>query len=167
MSVYPRKAELNGEISETDCLTVDIYIPRNSPRPKGEQGILFWIHGGGYQTGDSKYYSGLEQAVTYGNIVVQVRYPRTNCSGPFLPHWICGSPIFVRGYLVSVQYRLGIYGFYNYKDETSGKTEGGNYALADLALGLKFISSNSEHLGAKPGQITLNGQSAGKDVQAF
>ena len=53
---------------------MDIYIPRNSPRPKGEQGILYWIHGGGYQTGDAKYYSGLEQAITYGNIVVQVQY---------------------------------------------------------------------------------------------
>ena len=70
----PCLAELKGEISETDCLSVDIYIPRNSPRSKGEQGILYWIHGGGYQTGDAKYYSGLEQAITYGNIVVQVQY---------------------------------------------------------------------------------------------
>ena len=41
--------EAKGNVSE-DCLTVDIYIPRNSTRQK--MGILYWIHGGGYQSGD-------------------------------------------------------------------------------------------------------------------
>ena len=36
--------------------------------------------------------------------------------------------------------------------------------MSDLALGLKFISANAERLGAKPGQITLNGQSAGSSA---
>ena len=36
--------------------------------------------------------------------------------------------------------------------------------MSDLALGLKFISTNAERLGAKPGQITLNGQSAGSSA---
>ena len=98
-------------------MSVDIYIPRNSPRPTGEQGILYWIHGGGYQTGDAKYYSGIQQAVNYGNIVVLV------------------------------QYRLGIFGFFNYKDNGSGKTMGGNYALGDMALAVKFISENALNLG--------------------
>ena len=41
--------EAKGNVSE-DCLTVDIYIPRNSTR--AQKGILYWIHGGGYQSGD-------------------------------------------------------------------------------------------------------------------
>lgn len=41
--------EAIGNVSE-DCLTVDIYIPRNSTRE--QKGILYWIHGGGYQSGD-------------------------------------------------------------------------------------------------------------------
>ena len=61
-------------------------------------------------------------------------------------------------------FKQGIYGFYHYRDEKTGKTEGGNYALSDLAMGLKFISANAERLGAKPGQITLNGQSAGSSA---
>ena len=41
--------ETKGNVSE-DCLTVDIYIPRSSTRE--QKGILYWIHGGGYQSGD-------------------------------------------------------------------------------------------------------------------
>ena len=50
---------------------LDIYIPQND---KTGRGILFWIHGGGYVSGDSGYYSGIEQATRYGNIVVAIQY---------------------------------------------------------------------------------------------
>ena len=115
---FDPEAEDRGEISE-DCLTVDIYIPRtdDSSTDDPNLGIIVWIHGGGFQTGDAKYYSGIEQAVNYGNIVVLV------------------------------QYRLGIFGFFNYKDNGSGTTIGGNYALGDMALAVKFISENAQNLG--------------------
>ena len=113
---FDAEAENSGEVSE-DCLTVDIYLPRLWMDGQTDLGIIVWIHGGGYQTGDAKYYSGIEQAVNYGNIVVLV------------------------------QYRLGIFGFFNYKDNRSGKTMGGNYALGDMALAVKFISENAQNLG--------------------
>ena len=115
---FDAEAENNGEISE-NCLTVDIYVPRGTVDSENlhDLGIIVWIHGGGYQTGDAKYYSGIEQAVNYGNIVVLV------------------------------QYRLGIFGFFNYKDSASGMTVGGNYALGDMALAVKFISENAQNLG--------------------
>jgi len=119
--------EANGNVSE-DCLTVDIYIPRNSTRE--EMGILYWIHGGGYQSGDVQYYSGVEQAVEYGNIVVLV------------------------------QYRLGIMGFFHYAD-SNGITHGGNYGLADMALGVQFIAENAANLGGDIEHIVINGESAG------
>ena len=80
---------------------------------------------------------------TYGNIPIEIR---------------------LLLYYIERSFKQGIYGFYHYKDEKTGTTEGGNYALSDLALGLKFITANSERLGAKPGQITLNGQSAGSSA---
>ena len=116
---FGAQAEDNDEISE-NCLTVDIYVPRSLADNKENNkdlGIIVWIHGGGFQTGDAKYYSGIEQAVHYGNIVVLV------------------------------QYRLGIFGFFNYRDNGSGKTVGGNYALGDMALAVKFVSENSQNLG--------------------
>ena len=62
--------------------------------------------------------------------------------------------------MVIAQYRLGTFGFLHYQDD-EGNTQGGNYGLADLALGLKFTSENSEALGGSPDKITLNGESAG------
>ena len=52
---------------------MDVYIP-NSNLTKTDRAILFWIHGGGFVGGDSSFYSGIEQAVQYGNIVVAVQY---------------------------------------------------------------------------------------------
>ena len=77
-----------------------------------------------------KYYSGVEQAVEYGNIVVLV------------------------------QYRLGIMGFFHYQD-TNGVTHGGNYGLADMALGVKFVAENAAKLGGDSNHIMINGESAG------
>ena len=67
---FPLPGEILGEMSE-DCLTLDIYIPRDG---RTDRGILFWIHGGGYISGDSSFYSGIEQALRYGNIVVSIQY---------------------------------------------------------------------------------------------
>lgn len=77
-----------------------------------------------------EYYSGVEQAVEYGNIVVLV------------------------------QYRLGIMGFFHYQD-ANGITHGGNYGLADMALGVKFIAENASKLGGDSEHIMINGESAG------
>ena len=95
---YPLPGEELGEMSE-DCLTLDIYIPQNE---ETDRGILVWIHGGGYVSGDSSYYSGIEQAVRYGNIVI------------------------------SIQYRLGVIGFlHHFENETVGGNYGlGDAALA-------------------------------------
>ena len=57
----------NDSFSE-NCLTLDIYIPRGDSVK--EKGILFWIHGGRYTTGYSKFYTGIEQ----GTVVIV-----TNC----------------------------------------------------------------------------------------
>ena len=64
---------------------MDIYIPNGDNAVEDGHGILFWIHGGGYVTGDSKTYSGVEQAVNHGNIVVAIQY-RLGAMG-FLYHY--------------------------------------------------------------------------------
>lgn len=58
------------DYSAESCLTLDIYRPAGDD--KGE--ILFWIHGGGFATGASSFYSGVEQAGKYGNTVVVIQY---------------------------------------------------------------------------------------------
>ena len=113
-----------------DCLTFDLYLPSAAKRVSN-MGVLFWIHGGGFVTGDSRMYSGIEHAMQEGNAVVVV------------------------------QYRLGVLGFFNAFDLTSNKTLGGNYGLGDIALALEFIHSNAEKFGANSSHIVVNGESAG------
>ena len=62
--------------------------------------------------------------------------------------------------VVLVQYRLGIMGFFHYQD-ADGVTHGGNYGLADMALGVKFVAENAAKLGGDSNHILINGESAG------
>ena len=116
----------DGVISE-DCLTLDIYIPQS----QSAKGVLVFIHGGGYYSGDSRSFSGIEHALSQSNVVV------------------------------IIQYRLGIFGFFNAFDTNTQKSIGGNYALSDAALAIGFIHQNAANLGADENKIILNGESAG------
>jgi para-nitrobenzyl esterase len=66
--------------------------------------------------------------------------------------------------VVSVNYRLGIFGFFNVPQLRSGTDaveDSGNYALLDIAKALKFIRRNIANFGGNPDNVTLTGQSAG------
>ena len=63
--------------------------------------------------------------------------------------------------VVSVQYRLSLFGFMNLYDDKSGKTVGGNFGLKDQQLALQFISDNAQAFGGDRSKITINGESAG------
>ncbi|VDM81324.1 unnamed protein product [Strongylus vulgaris] len=129
-----------------DCLTLNIIKPKRKP-PKSEVGfpILFWIHGGGYEM-----FSAVE----------------------------CGFESFANSYtnkgviVVTIQYRLGVYGFFSTGDERMP----GNLGLYDMAEALKviqfrsyysssyylvFVHSNAKNFGGDPSRITVWGESAG------
>jgi para-nitrobenzyl esterase len=66
--------------------------------------------------------------------------------------------------VVSVNYRLGILGFFSVpqlKTGTDANGDSGNFALLDIIKALKFIRRNIEHFGGNPANVTLTGQSAG------
>lgn len=68
---------------------------------------------------------------------------------------------------VSINYRLGIFGFLAYKDG-SGKEVTGNYAIMDQIAALKWVQDNIAAFGGDPANVTIMGQSAGSmDVQAL
>ena len=65
--------------------------------------------------------------------------------------------------VVTVNYRLGIFGFFTHPDLTaeSDHHASGNYALLDLIAALKWIHGNIAAFGGNPNRVTIGGQSAG------
>lgn len=96
--------------------------------------VMVWIHGGGFQAGASSE-------------------PRQD-----------GSSLARKGVVVvSVNYRMGIFGFFAHPDLTaeSGRKASGNYGLMDQAAALQWVKKNIAIFGGDPGKITIFGESAG------
>jgi para-nitrobenzyl esterase len=64
--------------------------------------------------------------------------------------------------VVSVQYRLGVFGFLSHPGLTAeGGGASGNYALMDLVAALRWVRDNIAVFGGDPDNVTLFGHSAG------
>ncbi|GAB4556420.1 MAG: hypothetical protein Tsb007_14680 [Rhizobacter sp.] len=66
--------------------------------------------------------------------------------------------------VVSVNYRLGLLGFFNLgqlKSGTDPLDDSGNFAILDIIKALQFVNRNVANFGGNAGNVTLMGQSAG------
>src|ERR1035441_576666 len=65
--------------------------------------------------------------------------------------------------LVTVNYRLGIFGFFTHPELTaeSDVHASGNYALLDLIAALHWVQDNIAAFGGDPNRVVIGGQSAG------
>jgi para-nitrobenzyl esterase len=96
--------------------------------------VMVWIHGGGFQAGATSE-------------------PRQD--GEHLAH---------RGVVVvSMNYRLGIFGFFSHPELTkeSPHRASGNYGLLDQAAALQWVRKNIAAFGGDPENVTIFGESAG------
>ncbi|EPY90227.1 liver carboxylesterase-like protein [Camelus ferus] len=89
--------------------------------------VMVWIHGGGLVVGGASTYDGLALSA-HENVVV-----------------------------VTIQYRLGIWGFFSTGDEHSQ----GNWGHLDQVAALHWVQKNIAHFGGDPGSVTIFGESAG------
>ena len=65
--------------------------------------------------------------------------------------------------VVTVNYRLGLFGFFTHPEltqEASYKASG-NYGILDLVAALKWVHDNITAFGGDPAKVTVGGQSAG------
>ncbi len=64
---------------------------------------------------------------------------------------------------VTVNYRLGVFGFFSYPELTkeSPHHASGNYGLLDQAAAIKWVKENIAQFGGDPNKITIGGESAG------
>ena len=96
--------------------------------------VMVWIYGGGFQAGATSE-------------------PRQD--GENLAH---------KGVvIVSMNYRLGIFGFFSHPELTkeSPHHASGNYGLMDQAAALDWVHKNIAAFGGDPGKVTIFGESAG------
>jgi para-nitrobenzyl esterase len=96
--------------------------------------VMVWIHGGGFTRG----FSGTS---SYNGEVLARK----------------GAVI------VTINYRLGIFGFFAHPELTaeSGHHASGNYALLDQIAALQWVQKNIGAFGGDPARVTIFGESAG------
>ena len=74
-----------------------------------------------------------------------------------------GAPLAEKGVvLVSVSYRLGVFGFLAHPDlSKEGGRGSGNYGLQDQIAALRWVKNNIARFGGDPNRVTIFGESAG------
>ncbi len=65
--------------------------------------------------------------------------------------------------VVSMNYRLGVFGFFVHPElaQESGHGSSGNYGLLDQVAALEWVRKNIAAFGGNPGNVTIFGESAG------
>jgi len=111
-----------------DCLFLNVWTPAPD---RGARPVLFYIHGGGFETGSgaNPVYSGEELARAHDVVVV------------------------------TINYRLSIFGLPPFA--VHGQEEPTNLALLDQVEALRWVRENIAAFGGDPGNVTLFGLSAG------
>uniref|UniRef100_A0AC35G4M1 Carboxylesterase type B domain-containing protein n=1 Tax=Panagrolaimus sp. PS1159 TaxID=55785 RepID=A0AC35G4M1_9BILA len=120
-----------GHQENEDCLYLNIFKPKHS-NPNGYP-ILFFVYGGGFLIGDTK---------TYGY---------KNISDNLVSQGII---------VVTIQYRLGPFGFFS----TGDSRLPGNYGLWDSLEALKFVNKIIDKFNGDKSRITIAGTSAGSAI---
>lgn len=100
----------------------------------GKLPVMLWIYGGGYVGGATSEPRQEGASLTRKGVIV-----------------------------VSMDYRLGIFGFFVHPDLTkeSPHHASGNYGLLDQLAALEWVHKNIAHFGGDPNSVTLFGESAG------
>jgi para-nitrobenzyl esterase len=115
-----------------DCLYLNVFTTRLGG---GGLPVFVWIHGGGNVDGESNDYDGSKLAT----------------GGP------SGTPVVV----VTLNYRLGLFGFLAHPALDAEGHLFANYGIMDIQAVLHWVRRNAAAFGGNPNLVTLGGQSAG------
>jgi para-nitrobenzyl esterase len=122
---------------DEDCLYLNVWRPEvvtpGAP-------VMVWIHGGGFTTGSAADF--------------------VPTSTDFL--WYDGRPFAERGIVVvTLNYRLGVFGFFAHEALAGEGSPVGNQGLLDQQHALRWVRDNIERFGGDPENVTIFGESAG------
>lgn len=115
---------------DEDCLSINVTVPYASRSDLArKRAVIVWIHGGAFVGGSSALYPLGEMAIS-GDVVV-----------------------------VSMNYRLGIFGFTAHPSFDADHN--GGYGLEDQRAALRWVQRNIAAFGGDPANVTVAGESAG------
>ncbi|XP_048211356.1 cocaine esterase-like isoform X2 [Perognathus longimembris pacificus] len=121
---------LNVTLPHTPISEDCLYLSIYSPAHAHEGSnlpVMVWIHTGALVIGMASLYDGSRLAATEDVVVV------------------------------TIQYRLGVPGFFSTGDQHAT----GNWGLLDQVAALRWVQQNIAHFGGNPDRVTIFGQSAG------
>lgn len=123
-----------GQASE-DCLHLNVWTPSAHTRGHERRPVLFYIHGGAYNSGtvNSVLYDGT-RLCKRGDVVVVTVNHRLNAFGFLYLAGITGDPAYA---------------------------DSGNVGMLDLVLALRWVKDNIAEFGGDPSRVTIFGQSGG------
>jgi para-nitrobenzyl esterase len=122
-----------------DCLYLNVWAPAEMARA-ARLPVIVWIHGGGY----------------YGGTAAQPLYN--------------GSRLARHGaVVVTVNYRLGIFGFFAHPELSAESPDhaSGNQGILDQIAALRWVKANIAAFGGDPQRVTIVGESAGGESVAL
>ena len=117
-----------------DCLYLNVW--KADEKSSDKKPVMVWIHGGAYE------YGGTVDPLYDGHNFVQE------------------NPDVV---FVSIEYRVGVFGFLHLSHLPDGKDypDAQNLGLMDQMMALKWVHENIEGFGGDPANVTIFGESAG------
>jgi para-nitrobenzyl esterase len=116
-----------------DCLYLNIWRPA-ATQPNSKLPVMLWIHGGGFVGGTASGAGGNGTSLARNGVIV-----------------------------VTLNYRLGRFGWFAYPELTAedGEAGTGNFGLMDEIAALRWVHDNIAAFGGDPARVTIFGESAG------
>ena len=119
---------------DEDCLYLNVWAP-SAADANANLPVMFWIHGGGNETGAGDLYNGASLAEKQNVIVV------------------------------SINYRLGALGWFHhaalFSEDATPEERSGNFGTLDQIAALHWVQDNIQAFGGDPSHVMAFGESAG------
>ncbi len=122
-------------VGNEDCLYLNVWAPKSAQADNKTLPVMFWIHGGGNDSGT-------------GNI--------------FQGHHLAGTKDVI---VVTINYRVGMLGWFSHDAiRSTAQTQedaSGNFGTLDIIAALKWVNRNVGAFNGDPNNVTIFGESAG------
>jgi len=133
-----------GVVGSEDCLYLNVWRPAGASQ-SSQLPVMLWIHGGGFKEGAS------ESPEVLGT---------TTYDG-------CRLAALQDVIVVSLNYRLNLFGFAAFPQESNPELFHANLGLQDQREGMRWVQNHIASFGGKAESVTIFGESAGAQSVFF